>query len=228
MKYWNRIKFCVHFLKFKYVKKEKEKNRSVKYENLTEMQTIASFLATEFQKELKAKNIETENEIRFLKVITLVRKHEGTAGALQFFNCEPLLRVLSENPLCSGECSSLDSTEAQSAEPKFLRFSNNVDFVMIESRMSEVGLKRETLDLLLCYSHWTHRATGGFLMVVDLQGVLTLDEQSRSVLLLTDPAIHCRDATRFRPLNLCEQGMRAFLEGHKCNRFCTLLGLAKK
>lgn len=61
-------------------------------------------------------------------------------------------------------------------------------------------------------------------MVVDLQGILNRSDDEIS-LLLTDPAIHCLDPTRFGPMNLGKDGMKAFLKTHKCNKYCKVLKL---
>jgi len=52
-------------------------------------------------------------------------------------------------------------------------------------------------EWLLRFALWTHKVTSGFLMVTDLQGVLT-DEGY----VLTDPVILCRDLSRFGNTNL--------------------------
>ena len=52
-------------------------------------------------------------------------------------------------------------------------------------------------DTLLRFCEYTHKITNGFLMVVDLQGVLR-----DNTYWLTDPVILCRDIRRFGPSNL--------------------------
>ena len=65
-------------------------------------------------------------------------------------------------------------------------------------------------------------------MVVDLEGIVTENRaDKKKMVLLTDPAIHCEDITRFTPLNLGENGMNCFLKSHKCNKFCEALRLQK-
>jgi len=60
---------------------------------------------------------------------------------------------------------------------------------------------------LLEFAKYTFDATGGYLMVTDLQGVNTADE-----FYLTDPAIVCKDFDMFSETNLGEHGLRANYE----------------
>lgn len=55
---------------------------------------------------------------------------------------------------------------------------------------------------------WTYEATGGYMMVADLQGVQTPDGFT-----LTDPAVLCEDVCRFGSTNMGPDGMRRMLEG---------------
>ncbi|CAM9749247.1 unnamed protein product [Heterosigma akashiwo] len=88
---------------------------------------------------------------------------------------------------------------------QFVKFCNNTGH-WEESR----------LDLtLLNFSEFTHTVTGGYMMVVDLQGIVTDDK-----FLLTDPVILCMDTSRFGNTNLgveamvrCNNAIRA----HKMN-----------
>ncbi|KAI1696770.1 alpha-kinase family domain-containing protein [Ditylenchus destructor] len=65
----------------------------------------------------------------------------------------------------------------------------------------------------------------GFLMVVDLQGIISTDENDRKTLELTDPAIHCIDLTRYGKTNYGFEGMKTFFGRHVCNKFCTAMEL---
>lgn len=62
-------------------------------------------------------------------------------------------------------------------------------------------------------------------MVVDLQGIVSSGIGGERTLLLTDPAIHCKDIMRFGRTNLGPVGMQVFFERHRCNEFCKKLGL---
>lgn len=63
-------------------------------------------------------------------------------------------------------------------------------------------------------------------MVVDLEGVVgKLGKDGEIGVLLTDPAIHCKDITRYGPMNHGSKGMDSFFRHHRCNTFCENLGL---
>ena len=64
-------------------------------------------------------------------------------------------------------------------------------------------------------------------MVVDLEGIVgEIQADGRPGVLLTDPAIHCKDLTRFGPMNHGRKGMDNFFQGHRCNEWCRKLGLS--
>jgi hypothetical protein len=79
---------------------------------------------------------------------------------------------------------------------------------------------------LQAFSHWTHHETAGRMMVVDLQGVKSFEDNRY---LLTDPAIHFDDIKRCREArtNLGGKGMREFFRTHVCSEVCQKLGLEK-
>ena len=54
-------------------------------------------------------------------------------------------------------------------------------------------------DVIQAFSHWTHYVTDGQMVVVDCQGVFN---KSKNAFLLTDPALHCKDVTRFGGTNV--------------------------
>ncbi|CAD7696787.1 unnamed protein product [Ostreobium quekettii] len=82
-------------------------------------------------------------------------------------------------------------------------------------------------DVLQAFSHWTYRATNGFLMVVDLQGL-----KASEGYMLTDPAIHCKELCTmdgrylFGTTNLGQKGMEAFFATHRCSDVCKGLNLS--
>ena len=82
-------------------------------------------------------------------------------------------------------------------------------------------------ELATAFSHFTHSHTAGYLLVCDIQGIITTDPKSKDTLLMTDPAIHCAQHQRFGRTNLRQAGFDAFFKGHagKCNEFCRALGL---
>ena len=84
--------------------------------------------------------------------------------------------------------------------------------------------KDEYAASLNAFSHWTHQATNGYLMVVDLQGV-KVSTPDGTKFTLTDPALHCKDVTRFSGTNLGNQGMHRFFRSHHCNSICKAMKL---
>lgn len=68
------------------------------------------------------------------------------------------------------------------------------------------------------------QATRGNLMVVDLQGIISKAiSTGEPTVFLTDPAIHCKDRTRFGRTNLGERGFKEFFSTHECNIYCQVL-----
>ena len=63
------------------------------------------------------------------------------------------------------------------------------------------------------FSHFTYEASGGTILIADIQGVNDL---------YTDPQIHSKDELEFGKGNLAEAGMKAFKETHVCNPLCTI------
>merc|ERR1719356_1941533 len=69
---------------------------------------------------------------------------------------------------------------------EFRRYSNNIGW-----------WEPDAPTTLMEFARWTHEATRGHMMVVDLQGVRTANGW-----LLTDPCVLCNDVTRFGSGNL--------------------------
>jgi hypothetical protein len=67
-----------------------------------------------------------------------------------------------------------------------------------------------------------YAATGGYLMVVDVQGVRL---PSNRGFVLTDPAILCVDSTRFGRNNWSVRGIERMFQKHVCNSICAALSL---
>ncbi|KAI1706337.1 alpha-kinase family domain-containing protein [Ditylenchus destructor] len=168
---------------------------SFPYEIATQMQTIAAYLASIFNVCLEKKTGIT-HDIKFLKVQVLAI--EIKPGENRYMSCERRYRH----------------------DSKFFRFSNNAGYEMHESTCKLNNLNVDIIELLMAFSHWTYQISGGYLMVVDLQGIKSIDQNGRTILELTDPAIHCTDLIRFRRTNLGSEGMKIFFSRHKCNKFC--------
>lgn len=71
------------------------------------------------------------------------------------------------------------------------------------------------------FSHYSYHATGGQMVVCDLQGRYRYNPRSRNKrrFELGDPAI-CSSARRFGPTDLGQKGMHSFFANHTCNEFC--------
>ena len=88
---------------------------------------------------------------------------------------------------------------------EFKKYNNNNGFVSEEARCTPQA-----------FSHFTFHASGGELMIVDIQGVG--DDY-------TDPQILSRDGEGYGRGNLGEKGMLKFLHTHRCNGVCKALSL---
>ena len=90
-------------------------------------------------------------------------------------------------------------------------------------------------DFPQAFSHFTFERSKKRLLVVDLQGVLQVnDSDGTCEYLLTDPAIHKRGETgtlrlgHFGHTDRGKKGMQAFWKSHRCTEACALLGLQKQ
>jgi len=87
-------------------------------------------------------------------------------------------------------------------------------------------------EIAQTFSHYSFMYTKRKHLVVDLQGKV-LQDGTKQVIKLTDPAIHTFDEgwRRRRPFGLTDKGqkgMREFLRRHQCNALCQNLGLQHK
>ncbi|XP_028401291.1 alpha-protein kinase vwkA-like [Dendronephthya gigantea] len=99
-------------------------------------------------------------------------------------------------------------------EGSYVKYNSNHGFVN----------KNEYAATLNAFSHWTYHVTDGYLMVVDLQGVKHSTGDGFKFT-LTDPALHCKDLTRFSSTNLGTAGMHRFFRTHHCNSICKAMSL---
>lgn len=93
----------------------------------------------------------------------------------------------------------------------FLKYNSNNGYV------SEESLRHH--EAVQAFTHFSFQASGGRLMVADLQGVVRASEA-----LLTDPQALSLDRS-FGPGDLGSSGMRACLAAHRCGPTCRRLGL---
>ena len=100
-------------------------------------------------------------------------------------------------------------------EGPYIKYNSNNGFVN----------KDEYTSSLNAFSHWTYQITNGYLMVVDLQGVKITRPEPKFI--LTDPALHCKDLTRFCSTNLGNDGMHRFFRTHYCNSICRAMNLKR-
>ena len=72
------------------------------------------------------------------------------------------------------------------------------------------------------FSHYTWVESNEALVVCDIQGV-----KREHKVILTDPAIHCKDVLIYGDTNFGARGIRNFFKSHRCNKICTRMGLEK-
>ena len=159
-------------------------NKLETYKKQMEIQSIAAFLAREFNKNKP----EGAKDIIFTKVVVV-----SLVGRPKPFYC-------SQEPLIE--------------ESDYVKYNSNHGFVN----------KDEYAASLNAFSHWTYQVTESYLMVVDLQGVENTSSAGARFI-LTDPAIHCKDVTRFGSTNLSNEGMHRFFRTHYCNSICKAMKL---
>ncbi|KAI1690418.1 alpha-kinase family domain-containing protein [Ditylenchus destructor] len=113
----------------------------VPYEFATQMQTIAAYLASIFNVCLEKKAGIT-HDIKFLKVQVL--SIEIKPGENRYMSCE----------------------RRYGKDSKFLRFSNNADYEMLEVTCKVKGLNFEIVEQLMAFSHWTYEVTFYYCAIV--------------------------------------------------------------
>lgn len=164
-----------------------------------EVQTVASKLAFEFNDRIQRTTASPGIKIKFLVAkVVRVTQPDGT------------YRFMAEEKRFRGE-------------REMIKLTNNSGFIRTLTDGDEESRKR--LELAVAFSHFSHKHTDGYLMIADLQGTDTIDSKKRPTLLLTDPAIHCPGLFRFGGTNLQQEGIIDFYKTHRCNKYCTALGL---
>ena len=175
-------------------------NSGIRYELVNQMQTISSFMAFEFSEAIKKVDESNQYSLKFLKVKTISVEN---LKAKRYMTCEKEF--------------SPDST--------FIRFSNNAGFAVLKDKAKSLGVDSDFVDMVMAFSHWTYWVTKKYLLIVDLEGIVSKREDGTSQTILTDPAIHCTDHLRFGRLNHGMEGMKLFFNTHKCEKYCKLLKL---
>uniref|UniRef100_A0A914PV31 Alpha-type protein kinase domain-containing protein n=1 Tax=Panagrolaimus davidi TaxID=227884 RepID=A0A914PV31_9BILA len=115
-------------------------------------------------------------------------------------------------PIDDRQCRYFSCEKQYGNDDLFVRFTNNADYAILESTAKKLKVN---IDFV----------TNKKLMVVDLQGIITKTPEGYCTAILTDPAIHCVDETRFGRMNLGKEGMNIFFKRHECNKFCEALKL---
>ncbi len=167
-----------------------------------EVQTVASKLAFEFNDRLGKTNKNPNLKLKFLM-----------AKVIRFDNSddEKPPRFMAYEKRFHGPT------------PKMVRYTNNLDFIRNPGADKAAQTR---VELAIAFSHFSHSITDGYLLVCDLQGIVSTNETGRQTLLLTDPAIHCpKHVLRFGKTNLRDLGIEKFFARHVCNEFCRALGL---
>ena len=166
-----------------------------------EVQTVASKFAFEFNSRLERTTVNPGIRLKFL--VAKVIRIPSAGGQFRFMAEEKRFR----------------------GKVEMIKYTNNHHFVRTEMTADENSQTR--VELAVCFSHFSHKHSDGYLMITDLQGTDTTDSKLRPTLLLTDPAIHCPGVLRFGKTNLQQEGIDGFYSTHKCNRFCHALGLSR-
>lgn len=121
---------------------------------------------------------------------------------------------------------------------QMLKLTNNLSFVRPVGSYSDAARGttvseadvQKMVECATAFSHFSHMHTAGYLLVCDLQGILTSAraDGGGQRLIMTDPAIHCHEHLRFGKTNLRRGGIDAFYASHKCGRICRALGIKDK
>lgn len=177
----------------------------MRYMVALEVQTVAAKLAFEFNNRIHRVAPSLSLRLKFLMAkVVRVKKSGGTDD-------ESSYRYLAMEKQFHGR------------RPDFVKYTSNLNYVLPTEGLDETSLMCR--EVAVAFQHFTHQHTNRYLMVCDLQGVLTGNESGRRTLLLTDPAIHCPTHARFGKTNLQHEGVKAFYSHHVCNDYCHALGL---
>eukprot|EP00041_Stephanoeca_diplocostata_P026006 m.693396 g.693396 ORF g.693396 m.693396 type:complete len:711 (+) comp22872_c0_seq3:173-2305(+) len=167
-----------------------------------ETQTVAAKLALDFNNRLGRTTEASEIKLKFLVAKVLKVSVGETSSETERYRHMAVERQFNEGA-------------------HMVKYTNNYNFV----RHTDDPTVAKHRDLAVAYSHFTYDFTNGYLIVVDVQGVEGVDGGGKDILLLTDPAIHCARHHRFGVTNLRQAGIDGFFKTHKCNKFCSALGL---
>ena len=122
-----------------YLHTGKGMNSAKRYELSNQLQTIASYLAFEFRKAVKKRTGE-DVKVKFLKIRTLALTEE------------PVRFMLVERRFTPTD--------------KFIRFSNNVTYEIVEEKAKALGISLGFVHLVTAFSHWTHQVFNPIIMTI--------------------------------------------------------------
>jgi hypothetical protein len=94
----------------------------------------------------------------------------------------------------------------------YTKFTSNTGWIADEDEVGWPVLAMEA------FSHFSYEASGGDMIVCDLQGRHRNDRNKRRFE-LTDPAI-CSRSRSYGPTDLGEKGIDNFFSNHRCNEYC--------
>jgi hypothetical protein len=157
----------------------------IEYLQDQETQTVTKFLANMFNKQFRLK---TKIKVVRAKIIQI-------ANSTTYYALE---KKITKNNIEDPD------------DPEWLKFNTNAGHVVDLPHIDQ-----QLVKIAAAFSHYTYHITNGYLMVVDLQGIIY-----KNNIILTDPAIHCKEAYRFGGTNLSTEGFKLFFNTHKCNSLC--------
>ncbi|EFX02721.1 mhck ef2 kinase domain family protein protein [Grosmannia clavigera kw1407] len=152
-------------------------------------------------------------------VVTCLQPKSATAAGTACLALEPLLEgtFVKYNSNCGGVSSDGIDTNASKSSKTDTTKSTNLTKSVKPAKTPKTP-KPNHNTTAQAFSHFTFERSQGRFLICDLQGVGGV---------LTDPAVHTRDHTRFRltDTNLNEEGFKLFFATHKCNILCERLRL---
>ncbi|EFP83000.2 alphaK A1 [Puccinia graminis f. sp. tritici CRL 75-36-700-3] len=93
----------------------------------------------------------------------------------------------------------------------YVKYSSNVNFAVTSN---QPGLDIDNLMLMSAFTHWSYVNSKGNSLICDLQGAGSI---------ITDPQILDRDNGRWADGNNASEGIKQFVDNHRCNKVCEAL-----
>ena len=105
-----------------------------RFEAANQLQTVAAAFSMHFCAEIR-KQLKQKKKITFLKTKTLA--FTDSNGAKRYMSVECRYKK----------------------EDKFIRFTNNVNYALLQYKAAELGVDMEFVELLMAFSHWTYEVS---------------------------------------------------------------------